>query len=32
MKRQEESVIEIMNACSNIKIGLGIGSSFDYFI
>jgi len=32
MKRQEESVIEIMNACKNIKIGLGIGSSFDYFI
>lgn len=32
MKRQEESVIEIMQACPNIKIWLGIGSSFDYFI
>ncbi|MDD2907915.1 MAG: WecB/TagA/CpsF family glycosyltransferase [Candidatus Gracilibacteria bacterium] len=32
MKRQEESVIEIIKACENIKIGLGIGSSFDYFI
>ncbi|NVP17138.1 WecB/TagA/CpsF family glycosyltransferase [Candidatus Gracilibacteria bacterium] len=32
MKRQEESIIEIMQACKNIKIGLGIGSSFDYFI
>ncbi|MDP2090060.1 MAG: WecB/TagA/CpsF family glycosyltransferase [Candidatus Gracilibacteria bacterium] len=32
MKKQEESVIEIMEKCSNIKLGLGIGSSFDYFI
>lgn len=32
MKRQEESVIEIMQTCQNIKIWLGIGSSFDYFI
>lgn len=32
MKRQEESIIEIMQACKNIKIWLGIGSSFDYFI
>ena len=32
MKKQEESVIEIMRECKNIKLGLGIGSSFDYFI
>ena len=32
MKRQEESVIEIMEKCENLKIGLWIGSSFDYFI
>ena len=32
MKEQEESVIEIMGECKNIKLGLGIGSSFDYFI
>lgn len=31
MKRQEESVIEIMQYCKNIKLGLWIGSSFDYF-
>jgi N-acetylglucosaminyldiphosphoundecaprenol N-acetyl-beta-D-mannosaminyltransferase len=31
-KKQEESVIEIMKVCKNIKIWLGIGSSFDYFI
>ena len=31
MKRQEESVIEVMWKCKNIKIWLGIGSSFDYF-
>lgn len=32
MKKQEASVIEIMEQCSEIKIWLGIGSSFDYFI
>jgi len=32
IKRQEESVIEIMQNCENIKIWLGIWSSFDYFI
>lgn len=32
MKKQEESVIEIMSKCYNIKLWLGIGSSFDYFI
>lgn len=32
IKRQEESVIEIMQNCENIKIWLWIWSSFDYFI
>ena len=32
MKRQEESVIEIMEKCENIKLWLWIWSSFDYFI
>ena len=32
MKKQEESVIEVINYCPNIKLWLGIGSSFDYFI
>ncbi|MFK7779558.1 MAG: WecB/TagA/CpsF family glycosyltransferase [Candidatus Gracilibacteria bacterium] len=32
MKKQEQSIVEIMEKCSNIKLGLGIGSSFDYFI
>lgn len=32
MKKQEESVIEVMQHCPNIKLWLGIGSSFDYFI
>lgn len=32
MKKQEESVIEIMEKCSNIKLWLWIWSSFDYFI
>ncbi|PID87682.1 hypothetical protein CSB07_00320 [Candidatus Gracilibacteria bacterium] len=30
-KKQEKSVIEIMNECKNLKLGLAIGSSFDYF-
>lgn len=32
MKRQEQSIIKIMKQAPNLKIGLGIGSSFDYFI
>jgi exopolysaccharide biosynthesis WecB/TagA/CpsF family protein len=32
MKQQEKSVVEIMKSCSNIKLWLGIWSSFDYFI
>ncbi len=32
MKKQEQSVVEIMDKCYNLKLGLGIGSSFDYFI
>ncbi len=32
MKRQEESVLEIMSKCPNIKLWLWIGSSFDYFV
>jgi len=31
MKKQEQAVIEIMDKCYNIKLWLGIGSSFDYF-
>ena len=31
MKKQEQSVVEIMDKCYNIKLGLWIGSSFDYF-
>ena len=31
MKKQEASVVEIMGKCYNIKLGLAIGSSFDYF-
>jgi len=31
MKSQEKSVVEILEKCSNIKLWLGIGSSFDYF-
>jgi len=30
MKAQEESVIEVMKKAKNVKLGLGIGSSFDY--
>lgn len=32
MKTQEKSIIEIMNKCKNIKLGLGIWSSFDYLV
>ncbi|MFA5917659.1 MAG: WecB/TagA/CpsF family glycosyltransferase [Candidatus Gracilibacteria bacterium] len=32
MKKQEKSILDIMNSCDNIKIGTGIGSSFDYII
>ena len=31
MKKQEQAVVEIMEKCYNIKLWLGIGSSFDYF-
>jgi len=30
MKTQEQSVVDIMKQCNNIKLGLGVGSSFDY--
>lgn len=30
MKKQEQSVIEFLEKCPNLKLGLGIGSSFDY--
>jgi N-acetylglucosaminyldiphosphoundecaprenol N-acetyl-beta-D-mannosaminyltransferase len=32
MQKQEESVIEVMEKCKNIKLWLWIWSSFDYFI
>jgi len=32
MKKQEQAVVEIMEKCYNIKLWLGIGSSFDYFV
>jgi N-acetylglucosaminyldiphosphoundecaprenol N-acetyl-beta-D-mannosaminyltransferase len=32
MKAQEESIIEILSEAKNIKLGLWVGSSFDYFI
>jgi N-acetylglucosaminyldiphosphoundecaprenol N-acetyl-beta-D-mannosaminyltransferase len=32
MKKQEKSIIEVMLTAKNIKLGLWIGSSFDYFI
>jgi N-acetylglucosaminyldiphosphoundecaprenol N-acetyl-beta-D-mannosaminyltransferase len=32
MKKQEESIIEVMEVAKNIKLWLWIGSSFDYFI
>ena len=32
MKKQEESIIEILWKCENIKLGLAVGSSFDYMI
>ena len=31
MKRQEYSIIEALNVCPNIHLGLAVGSSFDYF-
>jgi len=31
MKKQEQAVVEIMDKCYNLKLWLGIGSSFDYF-
>jgi len=32
MKRQEQSIFDAIKICSNIKLALGVGSSFDYFI
>lgn len=32
MKKQEKSILEILQKCKNIQIWLGIGSSFDYMI
>ncbi|MDC0506065.1 WecB/TagA/CpsF family glycosyltransferase [Candidatus Gracilibacteria bacterium] len=32
MKSQEQCVLDVMKQCPNIKLGLGVGSSFDYFI
>lgn len=32
MKKQEENILETMKNCQNIKLGLGVGSSFDYFV
>lgn len=32
MKTQELSVLEGLNKCTNLKLGLWVGSSFDYFI
>ncbi len=32
MKKQELSILEALNSCNNLRIGLWIGSSFDYFI
>ena len=31
MKRQELSIIEWLRKCENIRLGLAVGSSFDYF-
>lgn len=30
MKKQEKSILKIVSECPNIKLGLGVGSSFDY--
>lgn len=32
MKKQEENILETMENCKNIKLGLWVWSSFDYFI
>jgi N-acetylglucosaminyldiphosphoundecaprenol N-acetyl-beta-D-mannosaminyltransferase len=32
MKKQEQSVVEIMEKCPNIKLWLWVWSSFDYYI
>ncbi len=32
MKKQEKSIIHMIESCPNIKLGLAVGSSFDYFI
>ena len=31
MMKQEFTIIEAMKSCPNIRLGLGVGSSFDYF-
>lgn len=31
MKKQEQSVLEFLEQCPNLRLGLGVGSSFDYF-
>ena len=31
MKKQEFSVLKILDSCPNLKLWLGVGSSFDYF-
>lgn len=32
MKKQEENILEVMEKCLNLKLGLWVGSSFDYFV
>ncbi|NDK10153.1 WecB/TagA/CpsF family glycosyltransferase [Candidatus Gracilibacteria bacterium] len=32
MKKQEVSVLEGLQKCKNLHLGLGVGSSFDYFV
>ncbi|MCP4523375.1 MAG: WecB/TagA/CpsF family glycosyltransferase [Candidatus Gracilibacteria bacterium] len=32
MKKQEKSILHMVESCANIKLGLAVGSSFDYFI
>lgn len=32
MKKQEKNILEIMEKCPNLKLGLWVGSSFDYFV
>ena len=32
MKKQEMAAMDVLKSCPNIRLGLGVGSSFDYFI